>query len=399
MFEPLIEIFFSHSFKPEDDKVVSLVRAVGRGLRMVFANVSTASTSGPPQEARDLIDHSLGLVGLVTKRDPETQHGFAMPSAVREEVAIAHGLKKPILLLIEQGVHVDGFMNNYATHLTFDRVGMHDASFIEKLVAALSAFRRETSKSMLERRYQFAPEYVAEFVKARWALAYAKGEFLSRSSITKRLIFELPLQREITHAVWPNPRWGRPGRSLTGRWGLEIEAASRAFTQHVTVPILTADHLELRVAFEPEPGPGDFIEYTRWFESPLLNPLFKDELTPGAPPGVVLGSVPFDVYDGVYVTERTKQLSYHASFAREYGLRRDMVKAFCAEKTLVIDGYATSEMPNVTARVSEFGRELITDLSVDNPQPPLFYGFAWRLPTRPANPTDTTKRPRDRRAK
>src|SRR5947208_17071427 len=99
-----INVFFSCSFSDTDAPVNELVQGVCKGLGLACVNVGGGFTALPPEKAKEFISSAAGLIAVATPRDRLENGGFIMPAAVREEISIAYGLGKRILILGETGV-------------------------------------------------------------------------------------------------------------------------------------------------------------------------------------------------------------------------------------------------------------------------------------------------------
>jgi len=110
-----VPLFFSCSFRKDDEEINLLVASLCQAMDIETINVSGAFARTPPDQARTQILQSAGVLALAVRRDKQDDGSWAMPAAVREEIAIAFALHKPVLLLFEDGVRIDGFMNNYGT--------------------------------------------------------------------------------------------------------------------------------------------------------------------------------------------------------------------------------------------------------------------------------------------
>jgi hypothetical protein len=99
--------------------------------------VSSASHRTPPGEAKLLINNALALVAVGTKRHQIGTDSFSIPESVRDEIAIAYTLGKPILLFLESGASAEGFMPHYGTYLKFDRATLSSAESVCALVASV----------------------------------------------------------------------------------------------------------------------------------------------------------------------------------------------------------------------------------------------------------------------
>lgn len=377
-----IDIFLSCSFASDDAAVNELVRSICAGIGMACVNVGAGFTAVPPEKAKEYISNAAGLIAVATKRDRLDSGEYIMPSAVREEISIAYGLGKPILVIGEEGVRFDGFMNNYGTRLPFSRDNLMSPSFIENLVLSIFTFRQEVVAIRAD-LYQYAGEYFSESTRRLVSLDYDGSAYWWTVSLTKRLRFEAALQRDIATSVWPAVPSSqvRPG-APPAQWSVTIDNSSRPFEIQPAVRVIAPDRVDLSLHFQPEPQSGDYIEFTRVFKSQYLNPLFADDLPEGAPPAVIINGRKYAISDGVVLAERTKKLHSHYAFPTAYGLRPDDIAVFVASHTFRIDYLAPWELKRVAADVELFGTKLIVDLRVEEPMLRHMYGIAFTPPSR-----------------
>lgn len=376
------EIFLSCSFAAEDAVINELVRGVCGGVGLGCVNVSAGFTDVPPEKAREFIAQSAGVIAVVTKRDRLEGGDFIMPAAVREEISIAFGLGKPILVIGEQGVRFDGFMNNYGTRLPFSRDELMHPAFIEKLVFSIYTFRHGVA-STESSLYQYATEYISESTRNLISLDCVDSTYWWTTALTKRLRFETALQREIPSSVWPAvPPIITPG-APDAEWTVSVDNSSRPFEIRPFVRDLAPDRMDLLLHFDPTPQQGDCIEFTRTFRSQYLNPLFAEDLPPDRPPQVSIDGRTYALDEGLVLAERTKKLQMLYSFPTAYGLRPADLKVFAASHSFTMDYLTPWEGKRVAREIEFFGPKLIATLRVEEPVPRHMYGLAWNPPNRP----------------
>jgi hypothetical protein len=375
-----IDVFLSCSFSAGDAALNELVKGVCKGLHVTCVNVGAGYSSVPPEKAREYISSAEGLVAVATVRDRLDNGEFIMPAAVREEIAIAYGLGKPILIVGESGVRFDGFMNNYCTRLPFVREDMTRPAFIEKLVHTLFTFRQEIVGAKTAAP-SYASEYFSESTGYMVSLECDGEDYLWTVANKKRLRFEAPLERDIVSIVWPAVQSSVADNAGLPEWEVTIDAASRQFEVQPVVRDIRADRLELALRFQPDPQPGDMIEFTRTFKSRRLNPLTIRDLPTGAAPAIVIGGRGYPVRDGVLITERVHKLHAHYSFPEQYGLRPESVAAFVGSYGYTLEYLAPWELARLSVDIDSFGKKLLIDLRADNPVPRYLYGVAWLPPT------------------
>lgn len=377
---PLFEVFLSHSFLLADQEVVRHFRALCGGMGLSCFNVSGAVSTPPAETARARIARSDGVIVVLTRREALPDGSYAAPAAVRDELAIAFALNKRFLVFCEDKVRTDGFLPSFATYMSFDRAELLRDGCLEQVIASLRTFRDEISSGKPDASYEGPEEYIVSRANVLLALRREGDRFTWFTSSTKRIEFSRKLSRDITTAIWPNFRWKRRLEEPPAEWAVELNDASRDFKLTAEPDILAVDHLDARIRISPTPEAGDFVEYTRWFRSPYLNPLYESDMPQAARPGIIKDGVAYPVYDGVMITERTLQLHYRCSFAPEYGLKAIQVAPFVGEKTHVVDALVPSELKRTTVDVYSFGGELVVDLRCERPQLHLLYGLAWTFP-------------------
>ncbi len=371
-----MDVFLSCSFAPGDAALNELVEGVCNGLRIACINVAAGYSSVPPEKAREFISSAKGVIAVATVRDRLDNGKSIMPAAVRDEIGIAHGLGKPIVIIGETDVEFDGFMNTYCTRLPFVRADLTRPAFIQKLVDTIFAFRQEIGAKTAAPNY--ASEYFSESTRYMVSLERDGEGYLWTVASKKRLQFEAPLSREIVSTVWPAvPSSAPPGAGLP-QWEVTIDASSRPFEVRHVVRDIDTDRLELALRFLPDPQPGDMIEFTRTFKSKHLNPLTTGDLPSGAAPAIVINGRGYSVRDGVLITERVRKLHARYLFPEEYGLRGESVAAFVASYGYSLEYLAPWELARVSLDIESFGKRLLIDLKVDDPgsEIPLRSGLA-----------------------
>jgi hypothetical protein len=369
----------SCSFAPGDAALNELVLGVCKGLDLACVNVGAGYSSIPPEKAREYITSAKGLIAVATVRDRLDNGEFIMPAAVREEIAIAYGIGTPILILGETGVRFDGFMDNYCTRLPFMREELTRPAFIEKLVHTLFTFRTEIVR-VNNATPSYASEYFSESTRYMMSLDWDGEGYLWTVANKKRLRFETALERDIVSIVWPAVQSGGAVNGELPEWEVSIDAATRQFEVKPVVRDIHPDRLELALRFQPDPQPGDMIEFTRTFKSRRLNPLTTSDLPKGAAPAIVIGGRGYPVRDGVLITERVEKLHAHYSFAEQYGLRPESVAPFVGSYGYTLEYLAPWELARLSADIDSFGKKLFVDLRADNPVPRYLYGIAWLPP-------------------
>lgn len=367
-------VFFSCSFKKDDQDVVDLVRGVATGQGLECVNVDTGAAPTPPEEVKRLLQNAAGLIAVATRRDALSGGEYHMPSAVRDEISIAYGLGRPLLLFREEGVRFDGFLTNYGSHLTFDRKEIYKPDFIQKLVKAVSGFRETITAALPE----IAEEFHIEESKFMTILQETDGGFTWLNVMSKRIRFDQRFTEPIKMRWWSGVE-DVADDAPPMEWIVDVIGTTRQFTASTTVHKLTADAIELSVKLKPDPDTNDVVELSRTLKGPHLLPLYK---TPTMQPTITVGGVAYDINEGVVPIERTKALRMIWQFPRSYGLGVSDIEAVAASHTQNVDYPVATERDRMKVRKESFGGQIIVDISVENPLLRHLYGIAWSPPER-----------------
>jgi len=120
MISPLVA-FFSCSFKDVDKSVNDYFLSIFNALGIICKNVSGGFIATPPEQARAIIEDSSLLIAVAVKRTETTSGEWKMPDSVSNEISIAFGLGKKMLIFLEESVGDDGFLSSYGTYHRFNR--------------------------------------------------------------------------------------------------------------------------------------------------------------------------------------------------------------------------------------------------------------------------------------
>lgn len=152
-----IQVFLSCLFDQKDYEVVNFFTSILRSLNIDCVNIDIGDRSTHPEKARELISNSHALIAIATRKDEIRLGVFSMPKAIEDEMAMAYGLKKPILLFIERGVDTTyDFTLNYCTYLEFDRESLLSLKFLEKTISLVHNMGIEITPSNKLQRTQKA---------------------------------------------------------------------------------------------------------------------------------------------------------------------------------------------------------------------------------------------------
>jgi len=352
-------------------------------MGLSFVNVSTGSHLVPADEARRLISNCAGLLAVATRRDQLVSGDFKMPDAVHDEISIAYALKKPILILAEDSVRLEGFMGSFSTYARFDRNRMFEPDEVRRLVGSVYTFRA----ALRGERSPLSTEgsaYHSERTTHLITLDKQPDGFEWSLSMTKRLRFDLPFSRELITGTRPTVpvkvRENAPNLS----WEVHIDDSSRDFELRATVKNIGPAKVEVACRFIPDPQPGDFIEFTRICRSSCVNPVYMSDLLEPDVSAIEIDGKKYLAFSGFVPVEPTHRFAARFSLPRSYKIKRRDVVLFSASYNNLIQYLTPSELGRATHRVEWFGNEILAELEIDHPLPHHMYGIAWNPPQAPS---------------
>lgn len=374
-------VFLSCSFAPEDKPINSLVMALCKGLDIDCVNVATASTQLPPEKAREYITSALALVAVISRRNKINESDYMMPASVRDEIGIAYGLKKPLLLIVEEAVLVDGFMPHFGTFLRYATGAQHDDSFIEKLTASLYNLKNSITPPTELPVDPQRDEFISESTMILTVLSLSDSDdILWTQSTTKTLRFKKTCRSPLMAACWSSQATSVPDSASPIEMDLIVHQGSRNFTLRKTVLKETATENQATFDIDPLPSENDVLSYTTRYRSKYLCPLYMEDIKHPMP--LTLEGKPYVCFDGIVPIQPTKRLKSQYRFPREYGLTGNDLHFFVGSYTMVINYIVDSEISRARSTVDSFGGDVVFTIEVDSPLLRHMYGITWNPPYR-----------------
>jgi hypothetical protein len=260
---PKIDTFFSCSFRDADKTVNDFFLAICRALGLQIKNVSTASSHTPPQVAKNIISSSQALVAVCVRRSALSNNGkFTMPDAVRDEIAFAFGKDIPVLMLVERGIEIEGFISNFGTRLEFERTNITTPEFIERAVEAVYNLRLEVDASGPRLTYGM-PEYYVEYLHQLIELRPDGNDFIWQYSSSRKLVFVQQTSRGIPARLWPTISQGLPSDAPNLNLQFSLISSSRNFELRPKIERQSPSSFEAILEIDPTPEKDDFTNILR----------------------------------------------------------------------------------------------------------------------------------------
>jgi hypothetical protein len=382
-----LEIFLSCSFQGKDAVIVNLVQAICQALDIKCINVSMGYAQTPGEKARDYIDKVPAMIAIATRRKRFRNGDYAMPSAVHEELSMAFGVKKPILLIHEDGVTIDGFLSNMGTYLTFSRDRIWNATFIEALVSSIHGLKMDVLPTARVGIYPQKEDHSTEMYQAFMELEKSNHGFVWTNSSKRKIKFGSDFRGPLKAGFWPDVF---PSRHKTLRiedWRIKYESGSQKFKLQTIVNRNRAALLDLSIHVKPQPRENDFIQYTLFCKSKFLFPIYLEDTNTA----IVIKNRQYFAVAGVIRNTSTDVLKLIFKFPKEYRLDSHDISPVVATYSTTIDQIDEDEMKRMDASIDSFGETVLVNLVVSKPVPGRFYGIAW-IPPRRSQSTVTTRR-------
>lgn len=139
-------VFLSCGFDEDDREIFAWFRRLLEALEFEVVSGMEPTTHTIPEVVRERISGAHAFVGVLTKRTKvEGTTDWLPPSWVRDEVAIAYSFRKPVAILAEEGVKVDGIIPQLTKYERWARAGLGSAA--PTLVRYLVVLKNELSPS------------------------------------------------------------------------------------------------------------------------------------------------------------------------------------------------------------------------------------------------------------
>lgn len=376
-----IDIFFSCSFADADRDLNKFFLALCKALSLRPTNVSTGSPRTPPAEAKELIERAQAVIAVCPRRDEMANGKYVMPSAVRDEIAMAFATNTPQLMIVEDGVDASGFQPNFGTYLPFKRDDLYTPEFLEKAVEAIheiKMFALGPNQGGASGLAESHAEYVNHLVELKTG---PKGLTWHYSTI-KRLVYSKASRRSFPVGVWATVPVKSEGAEKNMEWRLSLRSASRNIALEQVIEKHTPACLEARIKLNPPAEDGDFIEYLTQAESPYINPVWLEDL--GESNATIhLDDGVFACADGLMFIHKTKKAIIEFRMARESRLTKSDIRPFVGSYSTAIDYEVESELRRANVRIEDFGGSITVRLEIDSPLPGHMYGIAWTPKSNP----------------
>lgn len=375
MYSVKIDVFFSCSFAEADKDVNEYFHSICKALDMQCMNVSTAYAETPPEVAKAQIGGSQALIAVCVKRGDLGGGNFTMPDAVHDELSFAFGKDVPVLMIVEDGVQLGGFKNNFGTHLRFKRGELFSKDFIEKAIAAIHGLKMKVLSPCDLSFDQDINESYADYLYHLVELKELGGTYTWTYATSKKLIFNRPYKRSFITGAWAVLPQNLTEEAEPISWDLVVDGASRGITIKSHIAKQTSECVEAVLKLDPPAEEGDFIEYSTTSSSPYLNPIWLEDTNENL--CIHLDSESFKCADGMIPIQRTKKAVFEFRFPKSYGMKKHDIRPFVASYTSGVDYEVASELKRLNVEIDAFAGNLVVRMEIESPLLRHMYGIAW----------------------
>lgn len=383
-----VKAFFSCSFRPEDKIVNDFFSAICEGLDITCYNVDSGYSELPPEKARNMIIEADAVIVVATARNKyNDSEQFLMPEAISNEISIAYSFNKPLLILLEQNIHIDGFLNNYGTHLSFNRNKLWTPEFLRKAVTSIHNIKMGSLTDHEFLLSQEVTEFIAEKVSHLYELEREGAGFYWQHSMQRTIVFTKNFNKPLKISRWNDFALGKSSEGLSPiELTIEIIKSSRKFEITIDYEERTAYGVTANVNFTPSPVTGDLIEYFLSYRGQHLCPTFLEDTD--SINDIEIEGRHYSAFDGIIPVNRAKDIEIQFRFPREYRLPETDACFFVASFSHGIDYVVESEIERAQVVKEVVGGKLSITAKITSPLLRHIYGVTWIPPSKPKATAD-----------
>ncbi|HRH03386.1 MAG TPA: hypothetical protein PLN13_09425 [Bacteroidia bacterium] len=373
------QAFLSCSFKEEDKEINTFIEVVCKAFGFITINLNHASNVTPAPAVNKLISESNCLIAICTKRDRIVDSKlYNMPESVKDEIAFAFSLKKPILIIYDDEIKPTGFLPSIGTWISFKTNRHRENEFISGLITSFEKLKTNIKENKIDKNLSgtFFNEEFSNLI----TLEATKDGYSWNVIATKLLKFNKKLNNvPIMTRVWPCAPVSYPKEASNGIYEVILHSSSREFNLHQTVDEIGPDKVALSIGIMPDPEKNDFIKFSRKFTSPYINQLDLKAVSVQYHPININGKKYF-AYDGVQPAEKTKKLILKFCFPDFSGVKIEDITPIAANHGVGFNSINVEEWDRISSEVQQFGKYIFVNMEVDFPLLNCLYGIAWIPP-------------------
>jgi len=369
-----LNTFFSCSFKQEDLEVNNFFKAICEGLELDTRNISEGYSETPPEVAKNLIGSSSLVIAILTKREKGNDRSWSISTAVNQEISMAFTLDKPTLLIVEEGVKLDGFTDNYGTYLSFDRDNLFNTEFLKKTIKSLHAIRMK-SMDMNNLLPTDAAGYYAKTINMLIELTKEDSVPLWKYNTSRELVFTKDFNGQIKNVAWVDTLPPEATELIDHK--IDFDLSDSEAEVSINELTNTPSKLEIAIGFSETVKKDEVIKINFEYKSKYFSLITKEKGIRYEPH--IIEDKHFDALDGMIPIQPTKEMLLQFRFPSWYKLKKDSLFPFVASYSGGIDYLALSELERCQVDITEFAGTIIVNIKIENPLMRHVYGLAWNI--------------------
>ena len=331
MAEVTFQSFVSCSFQPEDRKLVEFFLRLLRAFRLEPFVYDYQEIGRLSDKVKEHIISRDCLVAIATRRQKiEGSPFWACPDWIQHEVALACAYKKPIAILVEEGVRLEGLIAQEERREVFSREGLIDN--IDRITSFLFSMRQN-----LDHNFQMSQMHIPVLLRHSF---HIKEEIRSRQESVLRgeVYMECLADRlEATHHS-NDPEDTSQNVSVRSK---SFSFLCKEKPDRVSVradQIIDTDSRNLwNVVFDPPLRKGDKVRYAFKQITSCYRPFTREELEQRISNKTYRYPHPACVASEWNIAYPTAEFSFQIDFPENYDLEKHFLDVRMGEADLKAD--------------------------------------------------------------
>lgn len=156
------QFFIGHSFSPNDHEVIDRIKSFFSSFGLMVDTGERPEAKSVSEKIKERIIGADVFVGVFTRKHKISEtNDYTTSPWVLEEKTFALGIRKPILILVEEGVDFSGGLQGDYEYVLFKRDKLSDA-LIKSIPYVLSIIDHDEIAASNERSEQIIDEFEAD---------------------------------------------------------------------------------------------------------------------------------------------------------------------------------------------------------------------------------------------
>jgi hypothetical protein len=315
MADIIFKAFLSHSRSAEDSNVIEFFKKVISSFEIQSEVYDYQEIGRIPDKIKERITQSDCLIAIATRRKKiEGSDNWTFADWIQHEIALANAYNKPIAILAEDGVKVEGFIDADERYETFSRENL--GNNIHKIITFLFKLRKHLESASLGERFQ-VPVLLRHYIHAKQEIRSRELIVLRCEILMESLINDLGATE---HAI---TREGTtPGVSVMAKQ-FDFVCKEKPVDTRVEHQIIrnTDERFLWKVIFNPPLRKGDKVKYAFKETHANYKPWSYEELIERIAGGTYQSTEPICEACEWYISYPTAELTHDFEFPEGYEIK------------------------------------------------------------------------------